>query len=77
MCLVNCNRLALYYMGPKNIPANGGCILVHLCLTLRGIQAYWYVHVLTSQFFIGSGQTTPAYTIMYHLSPPVVFIIVL
>ena len=26
-----------------NIPANCGCALVHLCLTLRGMQAWWYV----------------------------------
>ena len=26
-----------------NIPANCGCTLVHLCLTLRGIQAWCYV----------------------------------
>ena len=26
-----------------NIPANCGCTLVHLCLTLRGIQAWWCV----------------------------------
>ena len=26
-----------------NIPANCGCTLVHLCLTLRGIQAWLYV----------------------------------
>ena len=33
-----------------NIPANCGCTLVYLCLTLRGIQAWCYVCMLLSMF---------------------------
>ena len=39
------------YMGPKNIPANRECALVHLCLTLRGIQAWWVCYVMLSLKF--------------------------
>ena len=38
-----CHKIAPYYMGPKHTDVLWVSTLVHLCLTLRGIQTWWYV----------------------------------
>ena len=50
-------------MGPKNIPANCGCTLEPLCLTLRGIQAWWYVCIWKKMIsrFLSIGYITSRY----------------